>query len=73
MIGAYGAQLIDWLEKYTFVAEQQYADKRHAREAAPVYIDENLRNGITTAAVFCTSTPRRSTRSSRRRRSSTCG
>jgi guanine deaminase len=57
MIGAHGAQLIDWLEKYTYVAEQQYADKRHARAAARAYIDENLRNGITTAAVFCTVHP----------------
>jgi len=57
MIGAHGAQLIDWLEKYTYVAEQQYADRRHARAAARVYIDENLRNGITTAAVFCTIHP----------------
>jgi guanine deaminase len=57
MIGAHGAQLIDWLEKYTYVAEQQYADRRHARAAARTYIDENLRNGITTAAVFCTIHP----------------
>ena len=57
MIGAHGAQLIDWLEKYTYVAEQQYADKRYARVAARTYIDENLRNGITTAAVFCTIHP----------------
>jgi guanine deaminase len=57
MIGAHGAQLIDWLEKYTYVAEQQYGDERHARAAARVYIDENLRNGITTAAVFCTIHP----------------
>jgi guanine deaminase len=57
VIGAHGAQLIDWLEKYTYVAEQQYADKRHARKAARAYIGENLRNGITTAAVFCTIHP----------------
>ncbi len=57
MIGAHGAQLIEWLEKYTYVAEQQYADRRHARAAARAYIDENLRNGITTAAVFCTIHP----------------
>jgi guanine deaminase len=57
LIGAYGAQLIDWLERYTYVAEQQYADERHARTAARAYIDENLRNGITTAAVFCTIHP----------------
>ena len=57
MIGAYGAQLLDWLEKYTFVAEQQYADRRHARAAVRTYLAENLRNGITTAAVFGTVHP----------------
>jgi guanine deaminase len=57
MIGAHGAQLIEWLEKYTYVAEQQYADRRHARAGARAYIEENLRNGITTAAVFCTIHP----------------
>jgi guanine deaminase len=57
MIGAHGGELIDWLEKYTYVAEQQYADGRHARAAARAYLAENLRNGITTAAVFCTIHP----------------
>ena len=32
IIGAYGDQLIDWLNKYTFVAEQKFASKEHARE-----------------------------------------
>src|SRR5262245_28315181 len=40
MIGAHGEQLIDWLEKYTFVAEQQFADKERAREAARVFLRE---------------------------------
>lgn len=57
IIGAYGAQLLDWLNKYTFVAEQRFADKRHARAAARVFLKEGLRNGITTAAVFCTVHP----------------
>jgi guanine deaminase len=30
IIGAYGGELIDWLNKYTFIAEQQFADP-HAR------------------------------------------
>ena len=28
MIGAYGKQLLEWLEAYTFVAEQHFADAR---------------------------------------------
>ena len=57
MIGAYGAQLIDWLEKYTFVAEQQFADPRHAERRREVFLRECLRNGTTTAAVYCTVHP----------------
>ena len=31
IIGAYGKQLIDWLNRYTFPAELQFADVEHAR------------------------------------------
>lgn len=54
IIGAYGEQLLDWLTKYTFVAEQQFADAAHARGVAEVFLDECLRNGTTTVASFCT-------------------
>lgn len=57
IIGAHGAQLLDWLNKYTFVAEQRFADKRHSRAAARAFLGECLRNGVTTAAVFCTVHP----------------
>src|ERR1044072_7693734 len=32
IIGAQGEQLLDWLQKYTFVAEQRFADAAYARE-----------------------------------------
>jgi guanine deaminase len=54
IIGAYGEQLLDWLNKYTFVAEQQFADAEHARAVAAIFLDECLRNGTTTVATFCT-------------------
>jgi guanine deaminase len=57
IIGAFGKQLIDWLNKYTFVAEQQFADKDHAREVAKVFLKECLRAGTTTASVYCTVYP----------------
>lgn len=57
IIGAYGEQLIDWLSKYTFVAEQKFASKEHAREVAKVFLQECLRAGTTTAAVYCTVYP----------------
>ena len=57
IIGAYGEQLIDWLKTYTFVAEQEFASKEHAREVAKVFLQECLRAGTTTAAVYCTVYP----------------
>ncbi len=57
IIGARGRQLLDWLDRYTYAAEQRYADKTHAAEAARVYLRESLRNGITTAAVYATVHP----------------
>ena len=57
MIAAYGAQLLDWLNKYTFPTELKFADKEFAREVARVFLQENLRNGITTSCVYCTVHP----------------
>lgn len=57
IIGAQGRQLLDWLERYTYVAEQKFADPDVARETARVFCDELLRNGTTTALVFCTVHP----------------
>jgi len=57
IIGAYGKQLIDWLNDYTFVAEQQFADKEHARDVARMFLRECLRAGTTSAAVYCTVHP----------------
>ncbi|MBC7204126.1 MAG: guanine deaminase [Pusillimonas sp.] len=57
IIGAYGAQLIDWLNTYTFVAEQRYDDLSYAGQVSRVFLDELARNGTTTAAVYCTVHP----------------
>ena len=57
MIAAYGAQLLDWLNKYTFPTELKYADKEFARAVAKVFLRENLRNGITRGCVYCTVHP----------------
>ena len=57
MIGAFGEHLLEWLNQYTFVAEQQFADPDHAAEAAGVFLRELLRAGTTTAAVYCTVHP----------------
>jgi len=57
VIASYGAQLLEWLDKYTFVEEQKFADPDHAAAVARFFFDELLRNGTTTAAVYCTVHP----------------
>jgi guanine deaminase len=53
IIGAQGHQLLDWLNDYTFVAEQAFAADAVCRDTARVFCDELVRNGTTTALVFC--------------------
>jgi guanine deaminase len=57
VIGSYGAQLLDWLQKYTFVEEQKFGDPGYAAKVARFFLDELLRNGTTTAAVYCSVHP----------------
>jgi len=52
VIGSYGAQLMDWLERYTFVEEQRYADPALCAAQASFFVDELLRNGTTTAVAY---------------------
>ena len=54
MIAAHGTQLLDWLNTYTFPVEAQFANLEKSREVAEVFLQELLRNGTTTALVFCT-------------------
>jgi guanine deaminase len=53
MIASHGAQLLDWLERYTFPAEMKFADRAYTRRVARAFLQESLRNGITTACVYC--------------------
>jgi guanine deaminase len=53
MIASHGKQLLDWLERYAFPAEIEFRDAAHAAAMAAVFCDELLRNGTTTALVFC--------------------
>lgn len=57
IIGAYGEQLLEWLNNYAFPAEKQYGDKSYAAEMADFFVGQLLRNGTTTALVFCTVHP----------------
>ncbi|MFM6906793.1 MAG: guanine deaminase [Acinetobacter tjernbergiae] len=57
MVGAYGEQLLSWLNTYTFPTEIQFKDKAYAQEIARFFVNELLKNGTTTALVFCTVHP----------------
>jgi len=52
VIASYGAQLMEWLERYTFVEEARYADPAVAEDGAKFFLDELFRNGTTTAVVY---------------------
>ena len=57
MIAAYGEQLLQWLEKYTFPTEAKFKDPEYARTIAAFFLDELLRNGTTTSVVLTTIFP----------------
>jgi guanine deaminase len=54
VIASYGAQLLEWLEKFTFPEETKFVNRAHADAAAKFFLDRLLENGTTTASVFCT-------------------
>jgi len=53
MIASPAPGLLPWLETYTFPTERQFHDPVHARATAEFFLDELLRNGTTTALVYC--------------------
>lgn len=57
MMAGHGAQLLDWLERYTFPTEMKFADHAYTRRVARAFLQESLRNGITTSCVYCSVHP----------------
>jgi guanine deaminase len=57
VIGSPAEGLLPWLENYTFPHEARFADHGYAAGVARVFLDELLRNGVTSALTFCTSHP----------------
>ena len=57
VIGSYAKDLLEWLNTYTFVEEQRFADPAHAQRIASAFCDELVRYGTTTAAVYCSVHP----------------
>ncbi|MES2936326.1 MAG: guanine deaminase [Pseudomonadota bacterium] len=57
VIGSPADGLLPWLENYTFPHEARFADAAYAQGVATVFLDELLRNGVTTPLAFATSHP----------------
>ena len=57
MIGSPADGLLPWLEKYTFPEESRFHADAHGEQVATFFVDELLRNGVTTALAFATSHP----------------
>ena len=57
VIASHGTQLLDWLERHTFPAEQAMGDAVTARATSKMFFDATLACGTTTAVSFCTTHP----------------
>ncbi|HJD43864.1 MAG TPA: guanine deaminase [Candidatus Paenalcaligenes intestinipullorum] len=55
MIASPAPDLLPWLENYTFPTEAALNDYDHAKDVSEFFIQELLRQGTTTAMVYCTS------------------
>lgn len=56
-IGAYGKQLLEWLQAWILPEELKYRDRAYADEAAKHFFDNLLAAGTTTCMAFTTSSP----------------
>ncbi|MEM8942125.1 MAG: guanine deaminase [Pseudomonadota bacterium] len=57
VIASYGAQLLEWLERYVFPEEAKFGDPTYAEAVAKRFLTELLANGTTTALVYGTVHP----------------
>jgi guanine deaminase len=53
VIASYAGALLEWLNTYTFVEEQRFAQQGHAGHIAAAFFDELIRHGTTTAVAYC--------------------
>jgi guanine deaminase len=57
MIASPAPGLLPWLDNFTFPTERRFEDPAIAAATAEFFLDELLRNGTTTALVYCTVHP----------------
>ena len=53
VIGSYAANLLEWLNTYTFPEECRFVESAHAARIARHFYDEMIRHGTTTAVAYC--------------------
>ncbi|MGN6304682.1 MAG: guanine deaminase [Mesorhizobium sp.] len=53
VIASYGAELLDWLNTYTFPEEKKFRDAQHGRRIARLFLDEMVRHGTTSTVAYC--------------------
>lgn len=53
VIASYAANLLEWLNTYTFPEECRFVEQAHAERIARAFFDEFFRNGTTTAVAYC--------------------
>jgi len=53
IIAAPGKELLQWVSDYVYPVEEAFADEAHVRSVAAIFCDALLRNGTTTACVYC--------------------
>ncbi|TCU17074.1 guanine deaminase [Rhizobium sullae] len=53
VIASYAADLLEWLNTYTFPEECRFVESAHAQKIATHFYDELIRHGTTTAAAYC--------------------
>ncbi|MDQ1186699.1 guanine deaminase [Agrobacterium larrymoorei] len=53
VIGSYAANLLEWLNTYTFPEECRFVESAHAQRIATHFYDELIRHGTTTAVAYC--------------------
>ncbi|MBR0554694.1 guanine deaminase [Ciceribacter sp. L1K23] len=52
VIGSYAANLLEWLDTYTFPEECRFVETAHAERIATHFFDEFFRQGTTTAVAY---------------------
>ena len=53
VIGSYGTQLLEWLNKYTFPEEAKFISKDYSKQQAKKFLKLLISNGTTTSVSFC--------------------